>query len=364
MDYQKRLKKVQNKLKQKQIDALLVSNYYNLFYLSGFSGLSKEEREAWIFISQDEGYFFTDGRYRLSISENLPFEVKTINSAREVFAFIGAHFQKYRLKTLAIEADDLKLNEYFFIKDIFKEIELVPMMGFISEERMVKDNDEIEMIKKACLVADDCLFFLEKTIKKGQKEKEIVLMIERWVGEKGYQLAFPPIVAIDQNSSIPHYNSQKNGQEKIKDNSLILVDMGVAVGGYCSDITRIFFFGHPNQRQIIVYQNLLKAQQKTISFIKNGQPLKVIDRFCRENLKNYPFYSHSTGHGVGLEVHEFPKIASGSSDFVLEGMVFTIEPGIYLPDEWGIRIEDLVFINEKGKIEILTHFPREIRVIE
>lgn len=364
MDYQKRLKKIQNKLKQKQIDALLVSNYYNLFYLSGFSGLSKEEKEAWIFISQDEGYFFTDGRYRLSRSENFPFKTKIINSVREVFVSIEVYLQKYRLKTLAIEADDLKLSEYFFIKDIFKNIQLVPITGFIKEERMKKDNDEIEMIKKACLVTDDCLFFLEKNIKKGQKEKEIVWMIERWVRERGYRLAFPPIVAIDQDSSIPHYDSQKNGQETVKNNSLILVDMGTVVGGYCSDITRIFFFGHPNQRQIIIYQNLLKVQEKTINFIKNNQSSSEVDRFCRENLKNYPFYPHSTGHGIGLEVHEFPKITANASDLLLKKMVFTIEPGIYLPDEWGIRIEDTVFINEEGKGEVLTHFPKEIRVIK
>lgn len=360
MDFKRRLNKIEQRLKKNQIDAFLVSNFYNLFYLSGFSGLSKEEREGWLFITKKESYFFTDGRYKKEITEDFPYQIKIISSAKEVYSFIEKYCQQNNLKTVAIEADDLKVNEYLFLKNI----KAVPISSWVREERMIKNKDEIEKIKKACQIVDNCLFFLKKAIRKDQKEKEIAWLIEKWIKEKGYQLAFSPIVAIDKNSSIPHYNTQLDGQEKVKNSSLILIDMGVMVESYCSDITRIFFYNSPLPEQISVYQNLKQTQEKTINFIKNQQKAAAVDYYCRQQLKNYPFYPHATGHGVGLAIHEFPKISSNSNDVFKPGMVFTIEPGLYFQGEWGIRIEDTVCLNKKGEVEVLTQFPKEIQIIE
>lgn len=363
MIFKKRLEKIQKKLKQRQLDAILVSNFYNLFYLSGFSGLSKEEREGWLFVTQHEGYFFTDSRYQLKKTDDFPFKIKIIKSIKEVFSFLESYCRQNNIMNLAIESDDLRVNEYLFVLNTVKSIKIVPAYQFIIEQRMIKDKTEIKKIKKACQISDDCLFFLEKAIKKSQKEKEIAWLIEKWVRERGYQLAFSPIVAIDKNSSIPHYDTQKNGQGQVKDGSLILIDMGIVVENYCSDITRIFFFNQLSQKHSIVYQNLLKAQEKTINFIKSYQKAADVDNYCHQQLKNYPPYLHATGHGVGLEVHEIPRLSINSTDVLKPGMVFTVEPGIYLQDEWGMRIEDTVYINEKDEVEILTKFKKEIKII-
>ena len=364
MDFKRRLNKIRQKIKKYQADGLLVSNFYHLYYLAGFLGLSREEREGWLFVTQKEGYFFTDGRYQVKVGDDYPYKVKIIRSAKDIFSFIKRYYQQKNYLTLAIEADDLKVNEYLYVKKTLKNVKMIPSSLLIVEERMIKDEEEITKIKKACWLTDNCLSFLKKSIKKGQKEKEIAWLIERWVKEKGYQLAFSPIVAIDKNSAVPHYNTQINGQEKVKDGSLILIDMGVMVENYCSDITRIFFFNQLSQRQIIVYQNLLKAQEKTINFIKIKQKAAEVDFYCRSQLKNYPFYSHATGHGVGLQPHELPKISSYSDDDLKGGMVFTIEPGVYLQGEWGMRIEDTVYLNEKGETEVLTKFSKEIQIIK
>lgn len=353
-----RISLIKNFLKENNLDGFLISNFFNILYLSGFKTLTENEREAWMLITKRNSYLITDLRYQVS-KDNIktifinPPEKRLSNIFEDII-------NQESLKKIAFESDDLKVNEFKFFINQFHHLSVnfYPFEKIIIENRSVKDNQEINLIKKACQITDQCLKDISKTIKKGITEKEIAFKIESWLKEKGYQLAFSPIVAIDKNSAIPHYNTQENGLEKVKDNSIILIDFGVKYKNYLSDITRTFFYGKPTSQQTNIYQKLLSIQEKTINFSQKNFLGKDLDEYCRKlfDKEQLPKCPHSIGHGVGLEIHEYPKINPLSDEKIINNQIFTIEPGVYFKNQWGIRIEDTVLYQEK--IIPLTNFEK------
>ena len=350
------------------LDAFLVSNPNNIFYLVGFEGLSEKERESWLLVTKNKVYFFTDNRY-FSYSKKISNgEIIIISPKNTLIENLQQIIDKEQIRICGVEADDLKINEFNALKIKINNVRFQSIEKLIINQRSIKEKEEIKKIKKACLLADKCLNEIIKLIKKGVTEKEIAFKIEFFLKEKGYDLAFSPIIAFDENSAIPHYNTQNGNNKKINQKGIILIDFGVKFKYYCSDITRVFFLGKPNNEVFNVYQKLLTTQTKTISFCQNNIESKAVDNFCRRNLKNnLPslesyFYSHATGHGVGLEIHEYPKISPISQDRLLNNQIFTIEPGIYIPKCHGLRIEDTVII-ENNKPQILTTFTKKIIIL-
>jgi len=364
INHSRRIKKITNQFDRLRIDGFLVGNFYNLLYLLGFAGLAQDEREGWLLLAKNKGYFFIDGRYQFQWIGGKEYLVETvlIQSATDLLEKLKKIIVDEGIKKLGLEKEDLKLGEYLVFKEKLAGIDLEPLPMVVAQIRQIKDEQEIEAIKKACEVTDASLDWLRKNIEKGQREKEIAWMIEKWIKEKGMDFSFYPIVAIDENSAVAHYDTKRDGEKKVFDNCTILVDMGVKVDDYCSDITRVFFFGKPKNEQFAIYQKLLQTQKKTIEAIKPAILASQIDQFCRSLLEPLAFYPHSTGHGIGLEVHEFPKISSQSKTAIEPGMVFTIEPGIYIKDQFGIRIEDTVLVEADGT-KTLTNFSKEIIVI-
>ena len=171
-------------------------------------------------------------------------------------------------------------------------------------------------------------------------------------------------MAVDEHAAIAHYNTKK-GDGVLKDGSILLLDFGVKMHNYCSDITRMVGIGELSDEIKKTYSHLLEAQKKTIEYAKETDELKKIDIYCREELQknDLPNYSHSTGHGIGLEVHEFPKVSGTSIDKKTKGQVFTIEPGVYIPNRWGMRIEDTVTVLDQGEIEVLTRFSKDLILV-
>ncbi|MGB9707390.1 MAG: M24 family metallopeptidase [Microgenomates group bacterium] len=367
-----RLKKIINKISHD--GAFLISNFYNLLYITGFKGLNPNEREAWGLLTKDEFYFFTDGRY---FNKNLFLGIKEakinlLTGEKNIGYYLKKIVEEKAIKNLLFEADDLKYNEV----ELFKKktgINLIPSERLILKEREIKDEEEIEKIRKACEIASESLNWLIKQIKLGKKEKELAFQLEFFIRQRGYEIAFDPIIAFDENSAVVHYNTKENGEKEIKKGSVILVDFGVKFKNYCCDITRMIFY-KPKNEVINLYERLKKIQQETINYInkqKNSKNflLKEVDNFTRQ-LFNQQFkilkisgYPHSTGHGVGLEIHELPRVSFNSEDILKPGQVFTIEPGIYLNNLWGIRIEDTIFINKNFEAEILTKFPKKAIII-
>ncbi len=373
---QQRIKKLRKILVEKNLDGFLVSNFHNVLYLTGFKTLTENEREAWTLVTKNNIYLFTDARY-MSFprkresremdppikSEDDNVKYKLITPEKGLIKHLQEIVEEERINQLGFEGDDLKVNELQKIKDHLTNIKTVSLEKFIIKIREIKDEEEINNLGTACKIADECLEDVTKLIRPGISEKEIAFKIEFWLKEKGYDMSFYPIVAVDKNSAIPHYDTRAGNNEKVKKNSIILIDYGAKFKDYHSDTTRMIFTGKPSGEMINTYQTLLNAQTQSIERLKIDSNPVSVDQFCRRLMTTNLSYPHSTGHGVGLQIHEFPKISFTSTDVLLPNQVVTIEPGVYFENKWGMRIEDTVLIKEKGEIEVLTKFSKKSLII-
>jgi len=363
-----RILKTKKVFKNLKLDGFLISNFYNILHLTGFKGLSSTERESWLLITQNKNYFFTDNRYFSSSKKSKNGEIVLLSSQKNLISYLQEIFKKETIKNCGFEADDLKVSELNILKKKIKNIKFIPTEKITLKNRSIKDEEEIKKIKKACQIADDCLNTIIKLIKKGLSEKELAFKIEFFLKEKDFNLAFYPIIAFDENTSLPHYNTKNGHTKRLKNKGIALIDFGVKFKNYSCDMTRVFFLKKPETEIINVYQKLLHVQKETINFCLKNKLAKNIDEFCRKNLKrklpdfDSYFYSHATGHGIGLQIHELPKISIKSEDKIENNQIFTIEPGIYLPQKYGLRIEDSILI-ENSKPKLLTQFNKEIIIL-
>lgn len=372
------IKKLNLLLNQHKFDGLFVSNFFNIFYLTGFKSLTTSEREAWVLVTEKNTYLFSDGRYFgksqkskvKSQKHKLRLKIKVITPEKGLISHLWDIVKKEKIKALGFEEEDLRVNELRELKEKISQINFIPTGKLVIKLREIKEKQEIQKIKRACLIADKCLKEIVKLIKLGQTEKEIAFKIEFWLRAHASHTAFPPIVAIDENSAIPHYDTASNGLGRVNKRSQILIDLGASYENYLSDMTRIIFFGKPTNEQTNIYNKLLSVQQKTINQCNNETILKNIDYFCRQQLTSSQLpatsrysYPHSTGHGVGLEIHEYPKISQKSNDRLKPNQTFTIEPGIYLQGKWGMRIEDTIYIGKNLQHSSLTNFPKSLLII-
>ncbi|MBI5123452.1 aminopeptidase P family protein [Candidatus Roizmanbacteria bacterium] len=359
---EQRIENLRKILMEKNLDGFLVSNFYNILYLTGFKTLTENDREGWGLVTKKNTYLFTDSRYRIT---NDLLIVKLITPEKGLIKHLQEIVGEEKIQRLGFEGDDLKVNELQKLREHLINVELVSLEKLIIKIRGIKDEEEIKKIKMACQIADQCLEEIVKIIKVGATEKEIAFKIEFWLKEKNYDLSFYPIVAIDKNSAVPHYDTRNGNNEKVKKNSIILIDFGAKFQDYHSDMTRIIFVGKPTNEMINTYKVLLNAQEKTVEQLKIDSNPVSVDQFCRKLITDsrLPTYQHSTGHGVGLQIHEYPKISFTSTDVLLPNQVVTIEPGVYIEDKWGMRIEDTVLIKENKRIEVLTQFSKQPLII-
>ena len=359
-------------LSDKEPDAILISSISNIIYLTDYSGFSKEEREAYLFVTKNKQYILTDGRYTQAVRTLIPnyklIEITSENSIKKALKDLKT---KHKIKKLGIEENDLKVNEYKALK---KHYNNTYYYGNINSLRSIKNENEVSKIEKACKLGDKTFNYILKKIKVGVSEKEIAREIEFFIKRAGADISFSPIVAFGKNSALPHHVSTHN---KLTKNQIVLLDFGVKLDNYCSDMTRTVFFGKPTNEQKKMYQAVLEAQQKTIDYISNhynnayyynnnekkvrALKAKDADRVARLHIKSkgYLAIPHSLGHGIGIDVHELPHISPNSKDILKEGMVFSIEPGIYIPNFGGVRIEDLIVLTKSGP-RLLTHSPKTL----
>lgn len=350
--FSKRLKAVREKIIQEKLDAIFVSNRANIIYLTGFSNFSKEEREAYVIIAKDKQYIITDGRYTEAVRKNVSHFELLERSANNGLKDIFAKFSD--VKTLGVEEDDLKVSEYKFLKKYFKKLKGID----VSKVREIKEEAEVKKISEACKIGDLLFDYILKKIEVGVTEKQIAFEMEMFVKENGAVFSFDPIVAFGASSSVPHH--QTSNKRLAVNDRLILLDFGVKFENYCSDMTRTVFFGKPSQKQHDIYQTVLQAQQKAAEYLqdklKTKKPVKAgeVDKIARDYIisQGYPDIPHSVGHGIGLMVHEQPFISLSNMEPLKEGMVFSIEPGIYLPGFGGVRIEDLFFIVNNKLVQL------------
>lgn len=362
-----RIRRLREYITNKPADAFLISNFYNILYFTGFKTLTTNEREAFVLVTNKHTYIFTDTRYS-DKNEQVKKEVSDviinfIEPEKGLLHYLQEISQEENLKNIAFESDDVRVNELSRFRD-YVRVMWIPTEKIVVKIREIKEEQEIEYITKACEIGDQCLLDIVKYIQSGTTEKELAFHIEMWLKEKGHDTAFDPIVAFDKNTSVPHYHT-KDGEGVVDENSIILIDFGVKYHNYLSDITRMFFLGRPSEEVLNVYNILLTAQSETVEQINFTSDPRPVDTYCRSVLAKNAIasYPHSTGHGVGLEIHEYPKISPHSLDIIKPDQVFTIEPGVYFENKWGIRIEDTVVIDSQNKAKTLTHFQKKPFII-
>ncbi len=345
MNERERINKIYSQIKQQGIDGLLLSLPANITYVTGHLS-----RDSWLLLLRNGGIYITDSRYTEEAKKSLKGSFIVTQSQSSLSDTVAAVIKELRIKRLGFEEKYLTTYAYQKLNSkLPKTTVLTPTQGIIESFREIKSPQEIKKIKKATQIAVKALKFIKKHIVPGAKEVEIAGEIERFIRYNGAQGAsFEIIVASGPNSSYPHH---KTSYRKICRNEPVLIDMGVEYRGYKSDLTRVFFSGRINPLVRKVYDIVAQAQELAIKAIKPAARMNKIDLAARQYIiqKGYGgFFSHSLGHGVGLEIHESPRISPKESRRLKEGMVFTVEPAVYIPGEFGIRIEDPVVVTKKG----------------
>ncbi|MCK4353300.1 aminopeptidase P family protein [candidate division WOR-3 bacterium] len=343
-----RLSKLRKEIQE--VDGFLVSNLPNIRYLIGFTGSSGA-----LLVTQNEAIFFTDFRYKeQSQKEVKGAEIFIIK--KSLFPDLVEHPVFSSLKKVGFERQISYLN-YETLKNNLKGKKLLPLNDKIENLRKIKDADEIKNIKNAARIADSSFKSIKPLIKPYVTESEIALELDYQMRKRGAQgSSFTTIIASGSNAALPHARSSN---KKLKQGETLIIDFGAVYNGYCSDMTRTLILGE-NQKADKIYKIVLKAQETALNFLKPGISLKKLDKVARDVITKAgygEYFGHSLGHGVGLEVHESPRVSQQSEDYAKPGMVFTIEPGIYIPDFGGVRIEDMVVMSPEG-YEIVTHSPK------
>lgn len=327
----------------------LITHLTNLQHLINFTGSS-----GFLLMGKSKNFFFTDFRYR-EIAQKLE---KSKTRLPFTFVEMGKDFDAQlkkaigRNKSLEFEEEHLSVAKLKSWKKHLQSLGLTgldwkPLKNTIEQSRLIKDAEEIKLMKKSQKINEETLHRTQKLFKTGVTEQELAWKIKVIGHELGAEdISFEPIVAFGPNSAIPHHHPTKR---KLKAKDVILIDMGMKYKGYCSDMTRCFFQGKATNEQQAVYQKVLDAQLAAIKACKAGIKASKLDQIVRELMgEDAQHFGHSLGHGIGLDVHESPNLSSRSKDTLKEGMVVTVEPGIYLPGKFGIRIEDMGRVTKTG----------------
>ncbi len=352
MSFNNRLKTIRTALINQKIGAALISDVTNIIYLTGFDNFSKTEREAFLLITPSDQYLFTDARYTEEVAKRVPdFTLIEISAKHKLKAVLAKLIKQHQIISVGVEEDNLTLAEYKRFSTSLKKTKPFSL----SKLRMIKDTDEIQRIKQACQLGDQLFEHTLAKIKPGLSEKQLAWEMEKFTKDNGAQPSFDTIVAFNANAAIPHHQTGDTRLPK-EAGQLILLDFGIKLNNYCSDMTRVVFWGKATQEQRKIYQTVLDSQQKAVQYLQTHHSRSAIqaDKAARDYIKaaSFPDIPHSLGHGIGLEVHESPRLSPNSKDQLKNGMVFSIEPGIYLPGDTGVRLEDLFSIENKKLVQL------------
>jgi Xaa-Pro aminopeptidase len=347
-----RLQKLRQKIAEKGLDALFVSQTENRRYLSGFTGTA-----GFLLISQHQAILATDFRYTQQASLQAP-DFQIFQTRGNLDDWVSALFFEANVKTVGFEATDLSFFSYQrfaeAIRKINKGIEIVPTEGIVESLRAVKDSEELYNISAAARLVDAVFEHCLSVIRRGITERELAWEMESYMREEGGEPpSFEFIVASGENAAMPHHRPT---DRRIQLGEPVLIDIGACMYGYHSDLSRTTCLERQDRTYDKVYNIVLEAQLAAIQQIEAGKPASEIDRHAREIIARAGYgeaFGHGLGHGIGLGTHEEPRLSPYSNAILEENMVFTVEPGIYIQGWGGVRIEDMVVI-EKGKARVLT----------
>lgn len=354
--YTARLKKIRRSIKKKGLENFLVTDINNVHYLTGFSGSS-----GFLLIREKENFFVTDFRYK----EQSEKEVKGWDIIIEMGDRIKTIQDLSKKNGIGELGFEFSVSYEFFKKIACIGLSLNAFKGLVEKLREIKDSTEIESIKKATERAEAAFLEVKPYVREGISEISIALRLEEKLRRKGCRnIPFEIIVASGPNSAMPHARPTR---KKLNKGDLVIIDWGGEADGYYSDMTRTFLVKGDREpgRNKEIYQTVLEANQRCISRVAPGVRSKEIDEAGRNFIQKAgygEFFGHGTGHGVGIQVHEAPRISWNQRQVVKKNMVFTIEPGIYVPGVGGVRIEDMVLVGEKGP-HVLTSLSKALEIV-
>lgn len=352
MDYSRRIRKLQKKLRGKKVDGLLVSQPHNRRYLSGYTATDHnigESSGVLLIPAEGQGLLLTDFRYRLQAErEAAHLQVKIYKTG--LTALLKTLLPKLGIATLAFEADYTLYSAHRSLRDTLKKsVELVPVSGMIEQMRLIKDEEEIALIRKSVALNEEVFQDIYPAITTAHTEIDIALAIEQAMRRRGAEgPSFDSIIASGDNSALPHAVPTAAG---IAADRPLTIDMGLILNGYCSDMTRTFVPGKADKKYKKIHRIVRQAQLAGIAAIRAGVTGKKADKAARDVIAEAgygKYFGHSLGHGVGLAVHEAPRLSTRGTKKLQAGMIVTVEPGIYIPGWGGIRLEDMVLVREDG----------------
>jgi Xaa-Pro aminopeptidase len=347
-----RLNKLRQNLPEKELDGILISQAENRYYLSGFNGSA-----GYLLITARETILATDFRYVEQVKVQAP-DYRLFQIVGPLADWFPKLIDGLNLKRLGFEGGDVTFSLYKQLSDALNKaqssLQLIPTDGLVETIRAIKEPEEIEFITRAAQITDWAFEYIEGIITAGMTELAVAWELEKFQREQGSQtMPFDIIIASGPEAALPHH---KASERQINHGEPIVIDMGARIEGYASDFTRTLCLGEPDDTFKKVYDTVLGAQLTAIALIKEGVSGGEADSYARTVIAEAgygDFFGHSLGHGVGLAEHELPRLGPNSAELLTSGMVFSIEPGIYLPGWGGIRIEDLAVI-ENGKLKILS----------
>jgi len=355
--HQTRHKPVRKVMDSNHLEAILFTSLENIRYFCGFTG-----SDGAFILTQKDAFFLTDSRYWTQAEE----EVKgsQIIHYKKKMDGIVSFLSDLELKNMGFESASLTFSLHqSLLRRLAKETELIPLEEEVKNLRTLKDAQEMVLIRRAIEIASNSFLHITDMLKEGVLEEEIAREMEFFMKTKGAEaLGFDIIVASGKRSALPHGRAS---DKRIEKGDFILMDFGSRFEGYHSDQTRTLVCGKLSPEQERIYQVVKEAHDKAIEWIRPGIPIHEVDEAARSYIRECgygEYFGHGLGHGIGLAVHEDPFVNSENKGLVQEGMVFTVEPGIYIPDRGGVRIEDMVLVTSQGA-EILTPLPSGLKVI-
>ena len=344
-------------IESNHLEGILFTSLENIRYLCGFTG-----SDGALILTQKEAFFLTDSRYWTQADEEVK-GCRIVHYKKKIDDIVSLILE-VGVGKIGFESPSLPFSFYrSFREKLGKEVELHPLEEEINDLRAIKDVQELALIRNSIDLSSKAFLYAAEILKVGIREREAAFEMEFFMKKNGAEaLGFDIIIASGKRSALPH---GKASDKQIEKGDFILIDFGSGFRGYHSDQTRTVVCGKPSSEQEKVYQVVKEAHDKAIEKVRPGIPIGEVDAAARDHIRSAgygEYFGHGTGHGIGLAVHENPTVNSGNKDLVREGMVFTIEPGIYIPDRGGVRIEDMVLVTSRGA-EVLTYLPRDLRVI-
>ncbi|OEC00568.1 Xaa-Pro dipeptidase [Lysinibacillus sphaericus] len=351
-----KLQKLRKILQEQNIDGVLITNEYNRRYMTGFTGTA-----GVAIVSQNDAVFITDFRYTEQATAQIK-DYRIVQHEVTLLEEIATQVKAMGIKLLGFEKDSVSYGTYELYKNVI-QADLVPVSGLIEKIRLIKTEQEINIIKVACEIADHAFTHILDYIKPGKTELDVSNELEFFMRQQGAtQSSFDTIVASGLRSALPHGVATNKVIEK---GDFVTLDFGALYNGYISDITRTVAVGEPSEKLVEMYNTVLASQLLALEKVGPGLTGIQADAIARDYLTEKGYgeaFGHSLGHGIGLEVHEGPGLSKRSNTVLEPGMAVTIEPGVYVPGVGGVRIEDDILITESGN-ELLTHSTKELIIL-